>query len=219
MMGSHEDDEYESTTYDEEYESTNYDDDVEMDMSGFLNNPPTHLMDKAVEEPYRPPVTPRPRQQPNTGVGYTAPNSFFSDPTSINAHQIGEGGWHSFRPSWAHDASMRGNPIVVSGAKTIGSALFVASALYNLGYREGTEPSRYWLQQDFSGDKSWSRGASKAMVIGFIPLYLQPSLGWNYGALDAIMPSGGFAMKVASTGAKVLTHGGLAYLTVKILRN
>ena len=100
---------------------------------------------------------------------------------------------------------MRGNPIVVSGTKTIGSALFVGSALYNLGYRGGTG--------------LWSIGAGKAMLVGFLPLYLQPSLGWNYGALDAIMPSGGFAMKVASTGAKVLTHGGLAYLTVKVLRN
>ena len=197
MMGSYDEDE-------EEYEENEYDEDVEMDMSGFLNNPPSQLKDRISEEA-KPPVTPRPRQKPSSGMGYTQPNSMFSDPSSVNAHTLEGGGWHSFRPSWAHDAALKGNPIVVTGTKTVGSALFVGSALYNLGYRGGTG--------------IWSSNAWKAMAIGGIPMYLQPSLGWNYGALDAILPSGGFMMKLASTGAKAIGHGGLLWATWGILRS
>ena len=198
MMGSDEED--------EEYEEHEYDEEVEMDMSGFLNNPPPHVKDSISEATFKPPVTPRPRQKPSGGgMGYTQPNSMFADPSSVDAHTIGGGGWHSFRPSWAHDASMRGNPMVVSGTKTIGSALLVGSTLYNLGYRGGTGV--------------WSQGAWKAMVVGGVPLYLQPSIGWNYGAADAILPSGGFMMKIASTGAKAITHGALAWATVSVLRS
>ncbi len=179
----------------DDYVETDYDDEVEMDMSGFLNSPPQQVRDNVVEDDYtNPPVTQRPRQSPNSGMGYTIRNPLHVEPDNVDAPV-----YYNFSPFYSHEASLKGNPKVVSGIKTTGAVLALGGVIYNLG------------NTGSGGMKV--EGIRKMKWIG-TAMYLHPALGWNHGALNVI-PSDSFIQKIASYGGKAIAHGAGLYVFKK----